>query len=350
MGEEMQGERSGQARSGIITAGTWCVDNNKMVEFWPGEDGLVEILHEESRGGGSGCNFAIDMKRLDPQMWVETMGLVGDDEDGRLLHAEADRYGIHRRKLAVTRQARTQHTDAYTSQRSGRRTHIFNMGAGALLNPDHFDFEGTKGRILHLGLPGVHKRMDQAWNGDANGWLTVLRKAREIGLVTNLELASSSPQRLRELVHPLLPHLDLLVVNDTEIGSIGGEETVHDDKTVIGACIAAARKVLESSACQLVAAHFPTGAIAVTREGDVVSQPSVRVPKEAVAGANGAGDAFAAGFLYGFHEGWALQQSLALAHASAAASLRSVTTSDAVAPWRECLALADGWGWNEAIG
>jgi sugar/nucleoside kinase (ribokinase family) len=343
-------QRSGSERSGIITAGTWCVDGNKLVEFWPGEDGLAEILHEESRGGGSGCNLAIDMKRLDPGIFVETMGLIGDDEDGRLLYAEADRYGIDRRKLLMTSEARTLHTDAYTSKRSGRRTHIFNMGAGALLTPDHFDFSDTKGRILHLGLPGVHKRMDQAWKGDANGWLTVLRKAREVGLVTNLELATSSPERLRELVLPLLPHLDLLIVNDSEMGSIGGEETVRDDRTVVDACIAAARKVLSAGTCQVVAAHFPAGAVAVTREGEVITQPSVRVPKQAVAGANGAGDAFAAGFLYGFHEGWALKQSLALAHASAAASLRSVTTCDAVAPWQDCLALADEWGWNEAIG
>jgi sugar/nucleoside kinase (ribokinase family) len=100
----------------------------------------------------------------------------------------------------------------------------------------------------------------------------------------------------------------------------------------------------------VVAAHFPAGAVAVTREGEVITQPSVRVPKQAVAGANGAGDAFAAGFLYGFHEGWALNRSLALAHASAAASLRSVATCDAVAPWQDCLALADQWGWNEPIG
>ncbi|GLS23157.1 sugar kinase [Labrys miyagiensis] len=346
----MQGGESAGTRSGIITAGTWCVDGNKLVEFWPGEDGLAEILHEEYRGGGSGCNLAIDMKRLDDGMWVETIGLIGDDEDGRLLYAEADRYGIVRRQLQMTREARTIHTDAYTSQRSGRRTHIYSPGAGALLTPDHFDFTNTKGRILHLGLPGVHKRMDQPWNGDANGWLTVLRKAREVGLVTNLELASASPARLRELVRPLLPYLDLLVVNDSEIGSIGSEETVRDDRTVVSACIAAAKKVLAEGNCRVVAAHFPTGAIAVTREGEVISQPSVRVPKEAVAGANGAGDAFAAGFLYGVHEGWELRRSLALAHAAAAASLRSVTTSDAVAPWRECLALADQWGWHDSVG
>jgi len=55
---------------------------------------------------------------------------------------------------------------------------------------------------------------------------------------------------------------------------------------------------------------------------------SVAIPEQE----NGADDAFAAGMLSGIHEGWSVEQSLRLAHATAAASLRS------------CLALADKWG------
>ena len=109
-------------RNGIVTGGTWCVDSNKLVEFWPQEDGLAEILSEESRGGGSGCNLAIDVKRLDPAFWVETIGLIGDDEDGRLLQAEADRYGIERRQLATTAQAPTARTT--TAQSAARKAFI----------------------------------------------------------------------------------------------------------------------------------------------------------------------------------------------------------------------------------
>ena len=100
---------------------------------------------------------------------------------------------------------------------------------------------------------------------------------------------------------------------------------------------------------RLVVAHFPTGAVALARGGDEpVRRPSVRVPPEAVAGANGAGDAFAAGLLNGRHEGWSLDESLSLAHAAAAASLRSITTTGSVESWRACLELARGWGWREA--
>jgi len=72
-------------RRGIVTGGTWCVDRNKLVDFWPAEEEVSEILAVEMQGGGPGCNLAIDMKRLDPSFPIATIGLVGDDDDGRFL-------------------------------------------------------------------------------------------------------------------------------------------------------------------------------------------------------------------------------------------------------------------------
>lgn len=337
------------SRRGIVTGGTWCLDRNKMVDFWPSEDGLAEVLDEVARGGGSGCNMAVDIKRLDPSMPVETIALVGDDGDGRLLLEQADAYGIRRDQMRVTRDAPTQYTDAYGSKASGRRTHIYNAGAAALLSPDHFDLGSTRGRIFHLGLPGVHRLMDAPWGTDPNGWVTVLRRAREAGLDTNLEVASIGRERIAALVRPCLPHLDLLVVNDVEIGAIGGETTEQAGATDVDACLRAARRVLADGAMRMVVVHFPIGAVVVTRDGDEVRRPSVRVPPGEVVAANGAGDAFASGIVYGWHEGWRLGDSLSLAHAAAAASLRHISTSDAVESWRGCLDLAERWGWRDPI-
>ena len=96
----------------------------------------------------------------------------------------------------------------------------------------------------------------------------------------------------------------------------------------------------------LVAVHFPRAPSSSAATAASSTRPSVNVPPAEVAGANGAGDAFAAGFLYGVHEGWSVERTLALAHAVAAASLRAISTTDAVEPWSKCLALADTWGWR----
>ncbi|WP_027998265.1 carbohydrate kinase family protein [Sinorhizobium arboris] len=331
-------------RRGILTGGTWCADYNRTVSHWPGEDGLAELLEEERHGGGSGCNLALDIKRLDPSIPVETIGLVGDDDDGRYLLEAAAAGGIDTRQMTVTGDAATQFCDAYVSLRSRRRTHIFHAGCAALLTPDHFDFSSTRMRYLHLGLPGVHRILDAPWQGEPNGWVAVLKKARAAGLETNLELASIDRALMARLAVPCLPHLDFLIVNDLEIGAIAGVETILDGAPDEAACMHAARTVLERGALKLVAVHCPVFAVAVSREGESVALPSVAVPESEIRGANGAGDAFAAGMLYGIHEGWSVEECLRLAHASAAASLRSVSTTGAIEPWRECLALADNWG------
>jgi sugar/nucleoside kinase (ribokinase family) len=335
-------------RRGFITGGTWCVDNNRMVTHWPEEDGIAQFIEEERHGGGSGCNFALDIKRLDREMPVETITIVGDDEGGRFLRSLAEGAGIGREQMHIASEATTQWTDAYISKASGRRTHIFSSGASELLTPDHFDFSSSTARYLHLGLPGVHKRLDVPWQGDANGWITILKQARASGLKTNLELASIDREQLAKLVRPCFAHLDLIIVNDAEIGALSGVETIRDGATDVSACERAARHVLENGAMEIVVVHCPVIAIAVTREGAVFTKPSALIPRSLVAGANGAGDAFAAGMLYGLHEGWNINDALTLAHASAAVSLRSLSTTGAVEPWRNCLELANQWGWRPA--
>ena len=99
----------------------------------------------------------------------------------------------------------------------------------------------------------------------------------------------------------------------------------------------------------LAIVHFPLGAVAVRRDAAAVFVPSVAVPADAIAGPNGAGDAFAAGVLYGLHEEWPLGQAIALGHAAAAASLRHVSTTDTVVSWRDCLALAASWGTRPSV-
>lgn len=336
-------------REGILTGGTWCVDRNLLLDRWPHENGRADILAAEQGGGGSGCNMAIAIKKLAPDMPVAAIALVGDDADGHFLISEADRYGIVRAKMRTTGDSETDYTLAFASAATGQRTHVSWFGTSHYLSPDHFDFAGDTHRIFHLGLPGIHRLMDGPWNGDANGWVTVLKRARAAGLLTNIELASIAPDRLTALVRPCLPHLDLVIVNDHEIGGIAGIETVRDHRTDIDACVAAAKAVVAGGTALHAVVHFPKGAIVASRDGSVVRKPSVSVPPAEVKGANGAGDAFAAGFLYGFHQGWEVEKAVALAHATAAASLRQISTTATIASWQECLALADRWGWRETM-
>jgi sugar/nucleoside kinase (ribokinase family) len=334
-------------RRGVLSAGTFCVDFNKSIARWPEEDTSNEVLAIERQGGGSGFNMALDLKRLDPEFPVQAMGVVGDDDLGRFLFHECDAHGVDRARLKALPGGATMSVDAFNVASNGRRTHFYHQGVAAEMTPDSFDFSSTRARILHLGLPGAHEAMDQRWLGDANGWVAVLRKARAAALAANLELMTTRADRLAELGRPCLPHLDWLIVNDYEIGALAGRETRRADGSTDAAAVAGAiDETLALGSMRWAAAHFPEGALVGGRDGSRVALGSVAVPASAVVGANGAGDAFAAGMLYGLHEQWPIHKCLELGHASAAASMRAMSTTAGVATVAECLALAEQWGFR----
>jgi sugar/nucleoside kinase (ribokinase family) len=332
------------ARRGVLTAGTWCVDFNKTIRAWPAEDTMSPIVSLDRQGGGSGCNMAIDLKRLDPELPVETMGVVGDDDDGRFLAAQCDAFGVAREGLLIVAGGATPFTDAFNSLESGRRTHFYSAGVAAQLCPDHFDFGKSGARILHLGLPGAHAVMDAPWRGETTGWAAALKAARAAGLETNLEMVSTDRAKVETFGRSCLPHLDLLVINDYEIGCVSGVDTRDGGSAIPARVEAALRVALTMGPLKLAVAHFPEGAIALTADGSRFALGSVALPPSAIAGVNGAGDAFAAGVLYGWHEGWDIERGLRLGHACAAASMREVSTTTGVAPFAQCLALAEAHG------
>jgi sugar/nucleoside kinase (ribokinase family) len=336
-------------RRGIVCAGTLCVDRVKRIDRWPAEETLAEIDGEAHQGGGSAFNLAVDVRRLAPTIPVEVLGLVGEDADGALIRKNLEAHGVDVGGVRATGEAATAYTDVMTDRRTGRRTFFFHQGASALLTPDHLDLGRATGRILHLGIVGVHRLMDRPWRGAANGWVAVLRQARALGLETNLELASLAPERIVGPGRACLPWLDFLVINDLEAGAVADIATVRDGETDVPASLRAAHLCLEQGAMRLVVVHFPKGAVAVTRDGTTHAQPSVRVPENAILGSVGAGDAFAAGVLVALHERRGIEEALALGHAAAAASLRAVTTVDAVESADACLALARRWGWRDPL-
>jgi sugar/nucleoside kinase (ribokinase family) len=334
-------------RRGVLSAGTFCVDFNKSIVRWPEEDTSNEVLAIDRQGGGSGFNMALDLKRLDPFFPVQAMGVIGDDDLGRFLTQECDSHGVDRAALQALPGGATMSVDAFNVASTGRRTHFYHQGVAAEMTPDCFDFSSTRARILHLGLPGAHKAMDGPWRGDANGWVAVLRKARAAGLAANLELMTTRAEWLAELGRPCLPHLDWLIVNDYEIGALAGLKTRRADGSTDPAAVARAiDEALGLGAMRWAAAHFPQGAIVGGGDGSRLALGSVAIPACAIVGANGAGDAFAAGMLYGLHEQWPILKCLELAHASAAASMRAVSTTAGVATVAECLKLAKQWGFR----
>ena len=175
-----------------------------------------------------------------------------------------------------------------------------------------------------------------------------MRRARAAGLLTAVDCVSENSDRFQRIVRPVLPDVDILFVNDFEAEKITGIALRPRGETIEREAVeSAARKLIELGVRAWVIVHFPEAVYALSGDAKGHWQPSVQVPAETIKGTAGAGDALAAGILYGLHEGWPIEETLRLGVATAAASLLDATCSDGVMPAEVCQARAAAQGWRE---
>ncbi len=327
-------------RKGILCAGCWTLDQIRIIDHWPNEESLALTLRTDKQGGGSAHNVSIDLKKMDASLPVYAAGLLGKDVAGDFLVEQAKLSGVDTTQLQRTADATTSFTDVMSVESTGKRTFFHHTGANDLITPDHINVERCRAKILHLGLLGVHKILDEPWKQEVNGWVEILKRAKSVGLHTNIEMVSIDADVNRRLALPCLKYLNSLIVNDYEAGCLSRIETIHNGEADADACMSAAKHLLSIGAMDFVIVHFPGGAAAVNKSGDEFLVPSINVKPDLIKGSVGAGDAFSAGVLYGVHSERPLEQCVLLGHAIAAASLRSETTVGSVTTVDECLRLA----------
>ena len=340
---------SPRPRAGVLCAGLIVIDLGKVIDAYPALDGLAMIEQVSMSTGGSALNMAVDLRLLGATFPVGLVGVVGDDEHGAFVLDECVRLGIDTAGVERLSGTATAFTDAMVERDGDRRTFFHHVGANALFDGATADLEGSDARILHAGPPGLHPGMDGRAAGGGNGWSALLERARAAGLHTNLELVSLDRDRVAELALPCLPYLDSIVVNEVEAGALTGIDAPvpgADGPVDWPALEAMALGLLERGVSKLAVVHFPAGAVAAAPGGQTWRQDSVRLSREEVRSTTGAGDAFAAGVLFGLHGGWPVDRCLQLATASAATSVRSSHTSEGIRPADVCLAEADAAGYR----
>jgi sugar/nucleoside kinase (ribokinase family) len=334
-------------RRGIIAGGNWIVDHVKVIDAWPPQDALANIVSETKGNGGSPYNLLKNLAKLDARIPLEGIGLVGEDADGRHILSDCEFHGIKTAQLKSTARAATAYTDVMTVRGSGRRTFFHSRGANALLAAEDFDFTGSQARHFHLGYALLLDALDQT---DAKGiprMGEVLARARRAGLTTSLDCVSEHSDRFRSVITPVLPEVDVLFVNDFEAEKLTGIVLGRGRQIARTAVEAAARRMLGLGVRQQVVIHFPAGAFACRPGGQSAWCPALSIPAGSMAGSAGAGDALASGLLLGLHEDWPMEKCLALAVCAAAACLTEVTCSAGVRSVAECLELARRWGYQE---
>ncbi|HEX4141071.1 MAG TPA: carbohydrate kinase family protein [Candidatus Methylacidiphilales bacterium] len=333
-------------RNGILAAGNWIIDHTKIIDVFPTQDALCNILAESHSNGGSPYNLLVDLARLGAPFPLEALGLIGDDTDGESIRADCARHHIDTRRLRITRDAHTSYTDVMSVRTTGRRTFFHQRGANALLGPEHFDFTTSRAKFFHLGYLLLLDRLDGPDPAHGTAAAALLAQARAAGFVTSIDVVSEDSARFPDVVRPALPHTDHTILNEFEAERTTGcaIRTARGlDATQLRA---AARALLGAGVRQWVVIHFPEGALAAHADGRILFQGSVLLPQDQIAGTTGAGDAFGAGLLFGLHEGRPMEQCLRDAVCAAASCLTAVNCSGGIGSLEQCLKLGAAHGFR----
>jgi sugar/nucleoside kinase (ribokinase family) len=244
---------------------------------------------------------------------------VGADPFGDFILQLLDERGVDRRGVLQDSAVSTSATVVLVDS-AGERTFLHLPGANGQLRREELDGDALfSGRALHVAGALVMPELDGSPTAG------VLEEAKARGLTTSLDTVWDATSRWERLL-PSLPHLDLFVPSLAEGSAISREPEP------------------ESVAAWLRERGVGTVALKLGAEGCFVASEEfegfVAAPAVEAIDGTGAGDAFAAGLLYGHLAGWPLRRAAALANAAGALAATAVGAVEGVRGLEETLALA----------
>lgn len=163
------------------------------------------------------------------------------------------------------------------------------------------------------------------------GASTVLKKAKNAGFLTSVDVVSEQSDRYQEVIYSSLPYVDIFFVNEFEAEMLTGIKVTNNKGTLdISRACQAAEMILGHGVLEWVLIHSPQGVVAMNRGKERIFQPAINVPPAEIKGTVGAGDGLAAGVLYGIHENWNMHKSLLLGVKVATSNLMDITSSESI--------------------
>ena len=318
-------------KSGIISGGNWIVDRIKYINGYPEEGTLVSILSESLQNGGAPFNLLIDLYKLGATFKLKGIGVIGDDKDGSFILSECLSHGIDISSIRVLKNISTSYTDVMVDSKSKKRTFFHNHGANSSLCLRDFNFEDISYKHFHLGYLLLLNNLDIFDNSYGTVSAKILCSAQECNLTTSFDVVSESSDRFSSVVVPCLPYADIVFMNEYELSKTSG---IFLSEDCVGVDVVRACKVLESYGMRGIAAIHTAKKAFVYKNGFLLEREASRVD---VVGTVGAGDAFAAGFLFAYHDDKPLEDCLRYAVASASSSLCGEGASNGIVPIEEAL-------------
>jgi sugar/nucleoside kinase (ribokinase family) len=258
--------------------------------------------------GGGAANTAVDLARLGITATIRAR--VGDDIFGRFATETLRAHNVDTSALKIDPELATSQTLIVNVRGQDRRfIHCVGANTGFVAADLDAVLEYSP-RVLHIGYFLILPRLD------AGELAERFARARQIGTITVLDVATPGPGNYLEPLKVVLPHTDVFVPNADEAELILGETDP----------IRQAHLFHDMGARHVVITRGEHGVVSVS---DDLRVKLGTYPVSFVDGSGG-GDAFNAGYIVGLLEGRSELECLKLASAVGASCVRSVGTTAGV--------------------
>lgn len=315
-------------RSGITVVGNILTDQVKSITHYPEQGMLAKITATSRAVGGCVPNVLIDLARIDPSLPLSAVGRVGNDENGRFVLEMLNHLNINTDKVAISTTSPTSYTDVM-SLPTGERTFFYAPGANAEFAPEDVDLAALNCSILHAGYILLLEQFDREDDDFGTKMARFFHNVREKGIKTSVDIVSNESADYAKWMLPVLPQLDYVIVNEFEACRAFGLESRLGDMPHIVNIEKAMRLMGEAGVGEKVVVHCKEGGFCLdTKTGNFSQLGSLILPEEEIKGSVGAGDAFCAGCLYSFLNGYSDMEALSFATAAAARNLFSENSVD----------------------
>jgi len=315
-------------REGIALAGNIIADSMKMVDVYPKEGMLCNILSVSQAVGGCVPNTGIDLAKIDPSLPLYAYGRVGNDGEGRFLTGELSKYGFDVSGVRISDTKGTSFDDNITVASTGARTFFHYGGADAEFCPSDIDVASLRCRMLHIGYILLLDEFDKPDPEYGTVMARFLKSVQEADILTSIDVVSDSTGKFAEKVLPALKYTDNAIMNEIECCTTAGLEARDENgKLIVPNIRKAMEHLMKAGIRQRLIVHCPEAGFILNNKGEFTVAPSVFIKKSDIVGAVGAGDAFCAGCLYAIYNGYS---DLEILDFASAAAICNLTAEDSI--------------------
>src|SRR5215217_168931 len=266
-----------------------AVDHLIVVPEYPAFDTKIRLLEHTQSAGGQTATAMVALRRLG--LKTAYAGRFGSDPEGKFGLQTLKDDDVNVDFAEVVEGARNQIAFITIDVRSGERTIVWDRDDRLAYKREEAPVEfGPLGRVLHLDAhdPPACARVAQA--------------ARETGTIVSADI-----DNVYDGLPELLPMIDIMIGSKEFAGRVTG---ISDPRKAL-------IELKNRYGCALVGMTIGAAGAVVYHEGTFIESPGIAAPG-GCRDTTGAGDAFHAGFLYGFLSGDDLETSMKLGNAVAA--------------------------------